>query len=201
MFNLSDQEKNSLFKRLMSLKLKIKRRYQLYNGKTPIVCKDEALLNMSQIVPTKLEDLTHIKGISNVFIEKYGKVFIHEINEFLKCKNSNNVNELDDKTLNVLRKLSEKLTNLNKRNKLIYMSKIVKRDYADLFELGQYNLYNLFFKNNTIKIKNNPLKNTDEKIDNNLYENIRKISRNSLSQFKESGQNNLYIGFPFVIGK
>jgi ATP-dependent DNA helicase RecQ len=47
------------------------------------ICNDEALLAISKIKPTKVEDLVRIKGIGPRFIEKRSRLFLDEVKSFL----------------------------------------------------------------------------------------------------------------------
>ena len=74
--------------------------------------------------------MSNINGIGDNFIENYGNYFLTEIKKFTSVDGV----EINDNEKTILSKLENRLVNINKRNRLLYSSK-VNKDYGfDLFK-------------------------------------------------------------------
>ena len=67
---------NELFHELLLTRDDLRKKNANANGREPPVCSDEALKEMAQRVPTKLEDFKAIEGIGDRFVEQYGPAFL-----------------------------------------------------------------------------------------------------------------------------
>ena len=102
----------------------------LINGNRPAVCSDETLQLIAKYTPTSIEELKNIKGIGETFIEKYGVLFVDEIRRYTDRGKI----QIDPKQLELLNKLENRLVDINKRNRLLYASKINKDFGVDIFK-------------------------------------------------------------------
>ena len=75
--------------------------------------------------------MSNISGIGDSFINNYGQFFLNEIKSFVSV---NNV-EITEDEKNILSKLENRLVNINRRNRLLYSSKVNKDYGLDLFML------------------------------------------------------------------
>ncbi len=70
------------------------------------ILSDVAIRKMSELVPSSLEELSKINGVSLFFVDNYGKIFLTEIRDFFDKKadsNSPNISQESIVTLNMAR--------------------------------------------------------------------------------------------------
>lgn len=185
-----------IYLKLERLRAQIKDNERFYiNGNRPAVCSDESLELIAKYMPTSIEELKNIKGIGDTFVEKYGTYFINEIIDFRKEKKI----KINDKQIDLLNRLENRLVHINKKNRLLYCGKINKDFGIDIFKYlknsnefvqfiieqktGNYSLID-FTDINDDKIKR-------------ILKLIRQVSRIET----ETGNNELYLAYPFVQGK
>lgn len=190
------QEDYELYNKLCSVKNTLQEQFYDYtNGRKPTICSDDALRLLVKYKPTSLEDMSNISGIGYNFIENYGNYFLTEIKKFTSVDGV----EINDNEKTILCKLENRLVNINKRNRLLYSSK-VNKDYGfDLFkfinnidELEDFILSRDTKSFNIIDIKD---------FDDDKLKTILKLIRQVAKIETESGNNELYIAYPFVQGK
>ena len=156
---------------------------------------EEQLLDMARLNPLKLEDLKAVKGLRQPQIDQYGPLVLETL--------ANSAQEMDLKSeqgiQNTLAELQKKLINLSKRNRLLYLAKATTRSAIDLFQEPIEPLLDLLFKNQSLElIKLNEQSNIQDK---SRFTRIQELVSDMRKQQKESGQNDLYIGYPFVMGQ
>ncbi|MBE5820724.1 MAG: DUF4011 domain-containing protein [Clostridiales bacterium] len=194
-----DEEKNKDEKLRISLyRLKEELQEKYYNfetGRKPTICTDDAIEGLVKYKPKSLDDMSKIKGIGDNFIENYGKEFLELI---LKSTDTNKV-ELNDKEKILLGKLENRLVNINRRNRLLYSSKVNKDYGIDIFKIID-NIEE--FKEFIIERKNYYYKLLSiEEFEDEKLKVLLKISRQVNKIITDTGNNELYIAYPFVQGK
>ena len=169
--------------------------YDKLNERKPNICSDESLQLLARYQPKTLEDMTSISGIGDGFINKYGNDFLQVIKEY-----SNNLEvPISDKEMIILSKLENRLVSINQRNKLLYSGKINKNTGIDIFNLvfdiDSFEKFILNQETKSFKLLN--INSFDDKNLKNLLKLIREANKNEV----ETGENNLYIAYPFIQGK
>ena len=191
-----NQEDYRLYNTLCSVKNTLQEQFYDYtNGRKPSICSDDALRLLVKYKPTSLEDMSNISGIGDNFIENYGNYFLTEIKKITSV----DAVEINENEKTILSKLENRLVNINKKNRMLYSSK-VNKDYGfDLFkfinnveELEKFILSRDTKSFNIIDIKD---------FDDDKLKTILKLIRQVSKIETESGNNELYIAYPFVQGK
>lgn len=128
----SDDKK--LYELLTELKGKLQEKfYDLDNDRRPAICSDDSLKLLCKYKPKNMNDLSNIAGIGDKFITEYGSYFIETINKFCSHKKEP-INSNEKKILSLL---ENRLVNINKRNRLLYSSKLNKGFGLDIFKMVQ----------------------------------------------------------------
>ena len=191
--NQSDQ---TLYNNLYKVKGELQDKfYDFTNGKRPSICSDNALRLLVKYKPTTLQDMENISGIGENFINNYGQFFLEEIKRFVAI-DSVKITESENVILN---KLENRLININKRNRLLYSSKINK-DYG--IDLCKYinnidKLESIILSKSSQSFKVIDIENFDDDKLKSILKLIRQVSKIEV----ETGNNELYIAYPFVQGK
>lgn len=169
--------------------------YDYSNKRKPTICSEDVLELLVKYQPTNLADMSNISGIGNVFITNYGEYFLNEIKKF----NDEECVEITDEEKIILSKLENRLVSINKRNRLLYSGKVNKDYGIDLYklisnvdELEKFLLCRDSSRFNIIDINDFE----DEKL-KLLLKLIRQVSKIET----ETGNNELYIAYPFVQGR
>ena len=111
---------------LYNLKEYLQEKY--FNSDTnrrPSICSEDVIESLIKYKPTTLDDLRKIRGIGNNFIDNYGEDFIRVIKKYI---NETKIS-LEDNEKTIMQKLENRLININRRNRLLYSSK-VNKDYG-----------------------------------------------------------------------
>jgi len=192
-----------LYYSLQRVREKLKIKYYS-NGRMPTICTDEALSEMARLMPRNSCDLEAVKGLGKVFIEKYGDFFLAEINRFLNA--GKKIVPLRPEVKKTLKRLEDRLVNISRRNRLLYMAKIYSRYAFDLYFEGneRYNqsiLKFIFGEEKILKISE-PGFNRDYKIINERrFKNATTLIREARLWKRETGEDDLFVAYPFVCGK
>lgn len=187
-----NQEDQDLYNSLCELKKDLQRTAV---GRKPSICSDDSIMLLVKYKPTTLHDMENINGLGKKFVDYYGNYFLNEIKKVIP---NDNVQTGDNENV-ILSKLENRLVNINKRNRLLYSSKVNKDYGLDLYKFvenikdleqfvirrdsGAFNLINI----------------TD--FDDDKLTAFLKLIRQSLKIETESGNNELYVAYPFVQGK
>ena len=165
------------------------------NGNRPAVCSDETLQLIAKYAPTSIEELKNIKGIGETFIEKYGTLFVDEIKRYTDKGKI----QIDPKQLELLNKLENRLVDINKRNRLLYASKINKDFGVDIFKYIKKpeEFINFILEQKTNKFELIDITDIDDEKIKGLIKLIRQVNRIET----ETGNNELYLAYPFLQGK
>ncbi len=190
-----------LYNELDALRQQIKDNAKIVNGRAPVVCNDEALHQIVELCPKKPTDFEGISGIGKTFIDNYANDFLKIIRKYEVVETEKTV-LMNSTTNGLLKELEKKLVSINKRNRLLYMPKATNKYAVDLFDTSN-NPLDIIFKNPSCMT----VCNTATDIYNGTAENISKyrkfvqLLREVNKDLRDKGQNDLYIGYPFVIGR
>jgi len=172
------------------------RQSRTVNGRVPNVCSDEALREMAQRVPTKVEDFSAIVGVGQRFVEQYGEDFLAVTRKY--AITAANGSSIDDDSARTLRELEKKLINISRGNRLLFQGKISKKNSFDLMSLPDQDVMGLMFgKKRVLKLCDSS-KSAD---DMRAYKHLNEIYREVNREMRDKGQYDLYIAYPFVQGK
>lgn len=191
-----NQEDYALYKKLLVLKNKLQEQFYDYNNsRRPTICTEDALRLLAKYKPTTLADMDNISGIGDNFIDNYGQFFLQEIKNFVSV----GVVEITEDEKIILSKLENRLVNINRRNRLLYSSKVNKDYGIDLFKLlnNTDELEKFILSRDTKNFKIIDVKDFDDDKLKSILKLIRQVSKIE----SESGNNELYIAYPFVQGK
>ncbi len=189
-----------LFDALYLLRQKIREREKAKTGRTPTVCPDDALREMARLMPQKASDFYSIAGIGPAFVENFAPEFLAVIKG---GKTSGNQTEVSDHVEETLRELSKKLININKTNRMLFLPKLAAKYAVDLFDAnGRYNPLEILFGEDKPMVISET---TDQDLPRTnpareRYKNLVNLIRESTREMRDKGQNDLYIGYPFVQG-
>lgn len=188
-------EKNRLLEALDDLR-EVIRHEEAVDNKIPLICTDEVIKEIADKKPLKKSDFLAISGIGKVFVEKYADRFLEIVLGYYQDE-ANEVN-VSDNAYHVLDQYKNRMTNLSRRNKNIYMGKIIKRQCFDLSLLAMDEDLIDFLTNRRLSVIQLRLPNVDagQDIERDLTVLYREINKED----KETGSYDLYIGYPFVEG-
>ncbi|MDY5678936.1 MAG: AAA domain-containing protein [Candidatus Methanomethylophilaceae archaeon] len=187
---------DDLYSELYGLRERLRSENRMANGRIPNVCSDEALREMAQRVPTKVDDFSAIVGVGQRFVEQYGEEFLNITRKYaITAANGSNIDEEAAKTL---RELEKKLINISRSNRLLFQGKISRKNTFDLMSLPGIDVMSLLFgRKRMLKLCDSAKSPEDAKVYKHLNEIIREVNR----ELRDKGQYDLYIGYPFVQGK
>lgn len=193
-------DSKQLYQKLYAVRDRLKNKFYS-NGRTPTICTDEALYELAEKAPRHKEDLANINGLGQTFADKYGDYFMVVLNQY---HNSNvSTKTLKNEIKSTLKNLENRLVNISKRNRLLYMGKIYNKYAFDLFSSKvPYNndvVDLLFGKKHSLKLCN--IGEDDEIEIVKRYKKILSLLREVTKDFRENGQYDLYIGYPYVMGR
>ncbi len=189
-----------LFDSLCELRQSIREREKLRTGRTPTVCSDDSLRHIIRLLPRKASDFYSIPGVGPAFVENYAEEFL----AFLDSHNGNLPGEhLSDGVESTLRELSKKLININRGNRMLFLPKLSSKYAVDLFDpAGRYNPLDILFNASSpitlAEVSDQDLPRTDPARER--YKSLVGLIRESIREMRDRGQNDLYIGYPFVQG-
>ena len=189
-----------LYMELLKTRNNIRTKYAS-GGRTPNVCSDDSIYEMATLVPKNKEEFLNIKGIGPSFVEKYGNTFMKVINKFSE-KIETSILSKDIKS--TLKNLESRLVNISKNNRLLYLGKIYPKYAFDLYfpENNEFNA-NLtsLFKNRSITIASLSVADKTKKEHSYRYKHLTTLMREVNKDFRETGDYDLFLGYPFVAGK
>ena len=185
-----------LYNELYELRERLRDQGQRTTGRIPNVCSDEALTEMSQRIPTKMEDFIAIVGIGQRFIEVYGDDFLRVTRKYASAAAKGS--GMENETAKTLRELEKKLINISRGNRLLYQGKISKKNTFDLMRIPNLDVLGLLFGNEKLLTLCDI---TESKEDEKVYKHLTQVIREVNRELREKGQYDLYVGYPFVQGK
>lgn len=199
-----------LYQKLVILRDKLKVKEKTATGRMPVICNDEALMEIAKYHPRVLRDFEGIHGVGKTFIDKYGQIFLDEVAKF---DDKDVAAPMTTEITKTLKELEKNLITLNKRNRLLYSGTLRTKDGSDLSEENTQEILDLLFcKKNKVIIKNDELPGEKASAQSNgessrrgnalsTYKKIVQLLRETNKDLRDKGQNNLYIAYPFVMGK
>ena len=193
-----------LYRELSQLRQKIKANEKRREGRAPMVCSDDALYSIAELCPKKLSDLQGIPGVGKTFIENYGEEFLSVVRKYQEVPTEKTVN-ISSSAASTLKELEKKLVSINRRNRLLYMPKMANKYAFDLFSVGPQCTESILFEKKTrsicdIDFSAEPLS-SSESNEAAKYKKVVQLLREVNKDLRDKGQNDLYIGYPFVIGR
>lgn len=191
-----------MYNELYRCRQDIKKIIKAKTGKTPLVCSDDALWAIADLCPKKLSDFESVPGIGQTFIKSYGQFFITRIRNYEETEMEKTV-DLDPSVMDTLKELEKNLVSINKRNRLLYMARIASKYAFDLFDTGEDSVKKLLFGKSSFVTICNTIQDADDAVQTEeaKYKKLTQLLREVNKNLREKGQNDLYIGYPFVIGR
>lgn len=171
--------------------------------KTTLHITDEQLESIATLMPRTLEELKVIRGIGESFIDQLGDRILAIIRQHLNEKETLKANP---KELEILNKLSNKLVNINKRNRLLYMGRLSKKYAFDLMTLDVKKVQRIlqaFLNEDDTKHQVIARINYDQpkSKEAEAFQHLKTLYRYVETVRVEKGQEVLYLGYPFVEGR
>lgn len=191
-----------MYNELFQLRQNLKDNGKYIQGRAPLVCNDDALYEIARLCPKKLSDFESIPGIGKTFIENYGEAFLQVILKYQEVPTEKAIT-MTSSAVDTLKELEKKLVSINRRNRLLYMPKIANKYAFDLFD-SNTNYTEAIIAGNGCFVticdlaRSNNSNNQGELI---KYKKIVQLLREVNKDLRDKGQNDLYIGYPFVIGR
>ena len=192
-------EGDAIYAALYALRERLKTEGKNATGRTPVICTDETLMEIAEMRPKTLDDFTSIPGLGKSFRDNYGM-------QFLECIKQNDVGDLsrvrniDDNCANTLKKLSQKLVNLNAKNPLLFSGKRQLKKLGDVFREDR-DVRELIY--GTVKsfvvCDAKGCKQGDPEL--KMYNSLKTVVREASKILRDKGHNDLYLAYPFVIGR
>lgn len=189
-----------LFQKLVILRDTLKIKEKRTSGRAPVICNDESLMEIAKYHPKVLKDFEGIHGVGKTFIDKYGQIFLDEVAKF---DDKDVAAPLTAEVTKTLKELEKNLITLNKRNRLLYAGTLRTKEGCDLSEENPQDILDLLFgRKNKIIIKNDEIAGIPQKGNAlSTYKKIVQLLRETNKDLRDKGQNNLYIAYPYVMGK
>ena len=187
-----------LYRELYILRDIFKTKGKRETGRAPLVCNDDALCAIAEMCPKRLSDLQGIPGIGKTFIDNYGEYFIEVVLKYsiTSTERTVKISRTADETL---RELEKKLVSINRRNRLLYMPKLANKYAYDLALDANIDPLNIIFSPNRTTFLCD-LADRNE-LTSRRYKSLVSLLREVNKDLRDRGQNDLYIGYPFVIGR
>ena len=185
---------------LYSLRDRIKEEERKRTGKTPTVCTDAVLASLEEYRPRRLDDLKGIPGIGDAFVNKYGERFLNVITRY-ETDNTVVSQELDESTVETLKALENKLVNIGRRNRLLYYPKHAAKNGFDMYNPDRDNRVVLWSNRSVTLCDTLHCAVSKRDQEDRKYKNLSYLWREVNKDRREKGQNNLYVAYPFVIGR
>ncbi len=192
-------EQTKLLEELTQLRQKLRDKEKRRTGKTPVICRDDSLSEMVRLMPQKASDFKSIPGVGPAFIENYAEAFL----SVLRPTKSENRPRVAGDVEEILRELSKKLINVNKNNRMLHMSRLASKYAVDLFDpLGTYNPLDILFSEGGegVVVADITGSGSKNQLTKERYRALAKLNREATREQRDRGQNDLYIGYPFVQG-
>ena len=194
---------DELLQELLELRQRLKEREKRNTGRTPSVCSDESIHEMIRLMPRKASDFYSIPGVGPAFIEHFALDFLEVLNEYNGTTTADTEQKVSKSVEETLRELSKKLININRNNRMLFLPRLSSKYAVDLYDAaGRYNPLSILFEAKepvTIAdVASQDLPKSDPARDR--YKNLVGLIRETVRDMRDKGQNDLYIGYPFVQG-
>jgi superfamily I DNA and/or RNA helicase/very-short-patch-repair endonuclease len=198
-----------LYQKLISLREEIKKDNKKMKKKNNTimntVVSEKVLESIATLKPNNIEEFKIIRGIGDSFVEQYGERFLAAVVEHIQTNQK--LSKPNTKEVEILNKLSNKLVNINKKNRLLYNGRLSKKYAFDLMRLDDKKVNRIIqsFINEEdqkqhVIAKVNFEKGRRSKASED-FEAIKTLYRNVETIKLEKGQEVLYLGYPYVEGR
>ena len=151
------------------------------------VIADVPLKNLADAAPTTLDDMLKVNGIGKAFVTKYGAGFLDVI---LGEQKPMKLSMMRKESRATLKNLQSRLTNVNRRNRMLYCPKTAAGKAIDLCCEPAIDVLLADKGKATV---------CDDRSEQ--YKQYTKLMRATSATLRETGSNTLYVGYPFVVGK
>lgn len=188
-----------LYEELLKVKHDLKKKHDS-SPKSPAICSDDTLKRIAVAAPSRVEELSCIPGVGKAFAEKYGEFFMKPLETFHN-ENASNAKITDD-VRKTLKNLENRLVNINKRNRLLYIGKIYDKYAYDLYGKKMQSLIEYLTgkpSDKGFKLGETDFENSSPR--SNKFKKLLTLMREVNKDIRESGQNDLYVGWPYLMGK
>lgn len=190
-----------MYSELFRLRQQLKNEGRITQGRAPLVCTDEALWEMAELCPKKLSDFESVPGIGETFIENYGEAFLKVILKYNVAPTEKTI-VMSKSAAGTLKELGKKLVSINRRNRLLYMPKLANKYAFDLYDAVEDYTHTIINGDGSfVNICDLTKTNNDEQGELLRYKKLVQLLREVNKDLRDKGQNDLYIGYPFVIGR
>ena len=184
----------ALLRELEELRDKLKEEGKARTGRAPTVCSDDALLRIAEMRPKTASDFGAIPGIGSTFIDNYAQDFLIVLDKHRPVSECSVA--MDGSVTKVMKELEKKLVSLNRRNRMLYLPKIVERYAFDIsYAEG---VRDLLIHGKALKLCD---PRTEGQIGESRYRRATKVTRDAEKDLRDKGQNDLYVAYPFVKGR
>ena len=182
-----------LYNRLYELRKRLREREKSPSG----VCTDASLAELARLAPAEKSELLYIKGLGRAFYDKYGNDFMSVLGDFHR-RNRVPLAEINGGVREVLKNLENRLVNISRRNRLLFMPKLSGYS-VDLCPSGRLNGQKLvaFLLKREAGTRLKVCTAADEK----KFSAFCKLQREAERLKRETGEESLYIAYPFVTGR
>ena len=181
---------------LLELRTRLRSENASATGKEPKICTDESLMDMAVRLPAKRNDLLLIKGIGETFADRYGEMFLQITRRYIR-DTAKSV-PLTGMSASILKDLEKKLVNIGKGNYLLFNPRLSKHRSFDLTQSSMEDPLRIVFGQ---KREYSLCNTTKSKQDSKVYTRLNQISREAVREYREKGFMDLYVAYPFVIGR
>lgn len=162
------------------------------------VIADAPLENLARAKPTSLDDMLKVAGIGKAFVSKYGAGFLDVI---LAQEKPVKLTMMRKEAADTLKNLQARLTNVNRRNRMLYLPRAVTGRAIDLATGDIAKVVDTMFAFYGIGMTGEcaPISVCDA--DDPMYAQYKRLIQSTAAGIRETGNNNLYVGFPFAVGR
>ncbi len=194
-------EEGKLYQELYRLREMFKEQSRRTEGRASLVCTDDALVEIVKLKPKKISDFEGVKGIGDTFIKRYATEFLNVISKY-QSENEKEI-QMKQSVVKTMKELEKKLVNINKRNRLLSLNSLVNKYAFDMYPLGDTIIDKLIYSQAKVKLCDidHPVNGIELKEEVSKQKKLVTLLRETNKDLREKGQNDLYIGYPFVIGR
>ncbi len=190
-----------LYNELTYLRQRLKDKGKRTTGRAPIVCSDDALHEIVELCPKKPSDFLSVSGIGQTFIDNYAEEFLKIIRKYEVVETEKTI-PMNATTSSLLKELEKKLVSINRRNRLLYLPKTTNKYAVDLFGVSSNPLSILFSSGAKTVVCDTERDFVAGTTEHSIkYRKFVQLLREVNKDLRDKGQNDLYIGYPFVIGR
>ncbi|MDR2202591.1 MAG: HRDC domain-containing protein [Clostridiales bacterium] len=189
------------------IKIRDELRVLFFDKKTnraPTVCNDAALAELAKKAPRTAEEFAYINGCGRVFAERYAAYFLPALDRFHAQNDAKKI--MSPAVFKTLKNFEKRLVGINQKNRLLFLNRLYKKNSFDLNTgVGASVVDFLLSKQRRGAYKICPFPRggdaPEQKAETAVYEHVRTLAREAARSERESGIAELYVGYPFVLGR